>query len=610
MRMGQTQRQADIGRTPLRNEHISMVHELSLRILPHQAYNEQSILACLREEKGIKANAVRVLKKSIDARQRTIYVNLTVRAYVGEEPPQHEFQPYIYNDVSRRPQVIVVGAGPGGLFAALRLIELGLKPVVIERGKDVRERKKDLAQIRVNQSIDPESNYCFGEGGAGAYSDGKLYTRSKKRGNTDRILQIFVQHGASPAILSDAHPHIGTDRLPRVIENIRKTILSCGGEIHFQTKMTELLTIDHSPLTIDHSSSTTCRYERRVVGVRAECVPNGQCSTGENGQWSMVNGQCSTVKEFLGPVILATGHSARDVYRHLAASGIDIEAKGLAIGVRLEHPAHLIDQIQYHSREGRGKWLPAAEYSLVTQVEGRGVYSFCMCPGGFVVPAASGPQQVVVNGMSPSNRGGRWSNSGMVVEIKPEDCQSLGISPQTSSDFLSMERKAGKESLPLEGEVWRGSALGPLALLHIQEELERQCWQQANHQQTAPAQRMTDFVNGRLSSDLNPSSYAPGLIASPLHFWLPEFISHRLREAFKLWGKQKRGFLTQEATVIGIETRTSSPVRILRDAETLQHVSIKGLFPCGEGAGYAGGIVSAAIDGERCAHSAAVYLAT
>ena len=580
MRMGQTPRQADIGRTPLRNEHISMVHELSLRILPHQAYNEQSILACLREEKGIKANAVRVLKRSIDARQRTIYVNLTVRAYVGEEPPQHEFQPYIYNDVSHRPQVIVVGAGPGGLFAALRLIELGLKPVVIERGKDVRERKKDLAQIRVNQSIDPESNYCFGEGGAGAYSDGKLYTRSKKRGNTDRILQIFVQHGASPAILSDAHPHIGTDRLPRVIENIRKTILSCGGQIHFQTKMTELI--------IDRSGEY-------AIGIKAE---------------RMSEGESSKTVEFLGPVILATGHSARDVYRHLAASGIDIEAKGLAIGVRLEHPAHLIDQIQYHSREGRGKWLPAAEYSLVTQVEGRGVYSFCMCPGGFVVPAASGPQQVVVNGMSPSNRGGRWSNSGMVVEIRPEDCQSLGINPQTSSDFLSMERKAGKESLPLEGEVWRGSALGPLSLLHIQEELERQCWQQANHQQTAPAQRMTDFVNGRLSSDLNPSSYAPGLIASPLHFWLPEFISHRLREAFKLWGKQKRGFLTQEATVIGIETRTSSPVRILRDAETLQHVSIKGLFPCGEGAGYAGGIVSAAIDGERCAHSAAVYLAT
>ena len=531
-----------------------MVHELSLRILPQQAYNEQSILAYLRQEKGINAKAVRVVKRSIDARQRTIFVNLTVRAYVGEEPPLQDFEPYIYKDVSDCPSVIVVGAGPGGLFAALRLIELGLKPIVIERGKDVRERKKDIARIRPEQRVDPESNYCFGEGGAGAYSDGKLYTRSKKRGNTDRILQIFVQHGASPSILSDAHPHIGTDRLPRVIENMRNTILRCGGEVHFQTKMTGFI-IDHLPFTIDH-------YRKRVVGVVAKRMVNGQ--------WSMVN-------EFFGPVILATGHSARDVYRYLAESNIDIEAKGLAIGVRLEHPAHLIDQIQYHNKQGRGKWLPAAEYNMVTQVQGRGVYSFCMCPGGFVVPAASGPEQVVVNGMSPSNRGGRWSNSGMVVEVDP-------LTP------------------------FRGNTESPLRMMLLQEELERQCWLQANRLQTAPAQRMTDFVNGRLSADLNESSYAPGLIASPLHFWLPEFISSRLREAFKLWGKQKPGFLTSEATVIGIETRTSSPVRILRDGETLQHVSVAGLFPCGEGAGYAGGIVSAAVDGERCAEAAAAFL--
>ena len=518
-----------------------MVNELSLRILPQQAYNEQSILAYLRQEKGINANAVRVIKRSIDARQRTIFVNLTVRAYVGEEPPLQDFEPYIYKDVSECPSVIVVGAGPGGLFAALRLIELGLKPIVIERGKDVRERKKDIARIRPEQRVDPESNYCFGEGGAGAYSDGKLYTRSKKRGNTDRILQIFVQHGASPAILSDAHPHIGTDRLPRVIENMRNTILRCGGEVHFQTKMTGLII-----------------EEGRVVGIKT--MANGQCS--------MVNGKA---------VILATGHSARDVYRYLAESGIDIEAKGLAIGVRLEHPAELIDQIQYHSKQGRGKWLPAAEYSMVTQVQGRGVYSFCMCPGGFVVPAASGPEQVVVNGMSPSNRGGRWSNSGMVVEVEP-------LTP------------------------FRGNTESPLRMMLLQEELERQCWLQANRLQTAPAQRMTDFVNGRLSADLNESSYAPGLIASPLHFWLPKFISTRLREAFKLWGKQKHGFLTSEATVIGIETRTSSPVRILRDGETLQHIRIEGLFPCGEGAGYAGGIVSAGVDGERCAEAVANYL--
>ena len=545
-----------------------MVNELNLRILPKQAYNEQSILAYLRQEKGIEAQAVRVVKRSIDARQRTIFVNLTVRAYVNEEPPLQDFEPYVYKDVSERPSVIVVGAGPGGLFAALRLIELGLKPIIVERGKDVRERKKDIARIRPEQKVDPESNYSFGEGGAGAYSDGKLYTRSKKRGNTDRILQIFVQHGASPAILSDAHPHIGTDRLPRVIENMRKTILSCGGEVHFQTKMTELI-IEHSSLNIEHS-------QKRVIGIVAE---------------TMVNGQSSMVNEFYGPVILATGHSARDVYRHLAASGIEIEAKGLAIGVRLEHPAELIDQIQYHSREGRGKWLPAAEYSLVTQVQDRGVYSFCMCPGGFVVPAASGPEQVVVNGMSPSNRNGRWSNSGMVVEIRKEDLQTLFPNPSPSN---------GKDSLHLEGE---------LEGVYLQEELERQCWLQANQKQTAPAQRMTDFVNGRLSASLNPSSYAPGLIASPLHFWMPEFISTRLREAFKLWGKQKHGFLTQEATVIGIETRTSSPVRILRDNETLQHIRISDLFPCGEGAGYAGGIVSAAVDGERCAESVAAMMA-
>ena len=561
-----------------------MVNELNLRILPQQAYNEQSILAYLRQEKGINAKAVRVVKRSIDARQRTIFVNLTVRAYVGEEPPLQDFEPYIYKDVSERPSVIVVGAGPGGLFAALRLIELGLKPIVIERGKDVRERKKDIARIRPEQRVDPESNYCFGEGGAGAYSDGKLYTRSKKRGNTDRILQIFVQHGASPAILSDAHPHIGTDRLPRVIENMRNTILRNGGEVHFQTKMTGLI-IDHLSLTIDHSShcSGTGVEGGRVVGIVAKKMVNGQ--------WSMVN-------EFRGPVILATGHSARDVYRYLAESGIDIEAKGLAIGVRLEHPAELIDQIQYHSKQGRGKWLPAAEYSMVTQVQGRGVYSFCMCPGGFVVPAASSPEQVVVNGMSPSNRGGRWSNSGMVVEIRPEDYKEFKI------DKFKIQN-----SHPLGGD--EGSFLPLMVELEgvfLQEELERQCWLQANRLQTAPAQRMTDFVNGRLSADLNESSYAPGLIASPLHFWLPEFISTRLREAFKLWGKQKHGFLTSEATVIGIETRTSSPVRILRDGETLQHIRVEGLFPCGEGAGYAGGIVSAGVDGERCAEAVANYL--
>ena len=537
-----------------------MTRELSLRILPQEAYNEQSIMAYLQQKEGIKAQAIRVLKRSIDARQRTIYVNLTVRIYVDEEPEELLYTPVEYHDVSDRPEVIVVGAGPGGLFAALRLIELGLRPIVIERGKDVHERKKDLARIRPEQCVDPESNYSFGEGGAGAYSDGKLYTRSKKRGNSDRILNIFVQHGASPNILVDAHPHIGTDRLPRVIENMRNTILKYGGEVHFQTKMTGLVIKDN-----------------KVVGV--EAVDNSQRSM-VNGQWSMVNDQWSMVK---GPVILATGHSARDVYRWFAGNNIEIEAKGIAVGVRLEHPSMLIDQIQYHNKQGRGKWLPAAEYSMVQQVEGRGVYSFCMCPGGFVVPAASGPEQIVVNGMSPSNRGGRWSNSGMVVEIRPEDIQTL-----------SMERTQDSPEA--------------LSVLLFQEELERQCWLQGNQKQTAPAQRMADFVNGRLSADLNPSSYAPGLLASPLHFWMPKFVSNRLREAFKIWGRQKHGFLTNEATVIGVETRTSSPVRIIRNAETLQHIRIAGLFPCGEGAGYAGGIVSAGVDGERCAEACAAYL--
>ena len=519
-----------------------MTREINLRILPQEAYNEQSIMVYLQQKEGIRAQAIRVLKRSIDARQHTIYVNLTVRVYMNEEPEELLFTPIEYHDVSDAPQVIVVGAGPGGLFSALRLIELGLRPIVIERGKDVHERKKDLARIRPEQRVDPESNYSFGEGGAGAYSDGKLYTRSKKRGNSKRILNIFVQHGASPNILVDAHPHIGTDRLPRVIENMRNTILKYGGEVHFQTKMTALIIKDN-----------------KVIGVEAE----------NNSQLSTLNSQL-----YKGPVILATGHSARDVYRWLHSNNIEIEAKGIAVGVRLEHPSMLIDQIQYHSKQGRGKWLPAAEYSMVQQVEGRGVYSFCMCPGGFVVPAASGPEQIVVNGMSPSNRGGKWSNSGMVVEIRPEDIK----------------------------------ADNPLSVMHFQEELERQCWLQGNQKQTAPAQRMADFVNGRLSADLNPSSYAPGLLASPLHFWMPKFVSSRLREAFKIWGKQKHGFLTNEATVIGVETRTSSPVRIIRNAETLQHIKIAGLFPCGEGAGYAGGIVSAGVDGERCAEACASYL--
>ncbi len=545
-----------------------MIEEYQIRILPEQAASEEGIKRYLSKEKGIDVrtlNQVRVLKRSIDARQRTIYVNLKVRAYINEFAQDDQYIHTEYPDVSSRPRVVVVGEGPGGLFASLRLIELGYRPVVLERGKDVRERKKDLSNITKTQKVDAESNYCFGEGGAGAYSDGKLYTRSKKRGSVDKILNVFCQHGANTNILADAHPHIGTDKLPRVIENMRNTILQCGGEVHFQTKMTSFI--------IDGD---------KVIGVEAVNLQTG----GEETYW--------------GPVILATGHSARDVYRYLAASRIEIEAKGIAVGVRLEHPAHLIDQIQYHNKNGRGKYLPAAEYSFVTQVDGRGVYSFCMCPGGFVIPAATGPQQLVVNGMSPSNRGTAWSNSGMVVETHPEDVASFVQEHQAilQSD-ASLSSSAEEEVL---------SPDSPLTMMHFQQIVEKQCWQQGNMKQTAPAQRMADFVNNRLSYDLPKSSYAPGLISSPLHFWMPSFVSKRLQEGFKTFGKNAHGFLTNEATLIAMETRTSSPVRILRDRDTLQHVRLQGLFPCGEGAGYAGGIVSAGVDGERCAEMCAEYL--
>lgn len=545
-----------------------MIEEYQIRILPEQAASEEGIKRYLSKEKGIDVrtlNQVRVLKRSIDARQRTIYVNLKVRAYINEFAQDDQYIHTEYPDVSSRPRVVVVGEGPGGLFASLRLIELGYRPVVLERGKDVRERKKDLSNITKTQKVDAESNYCFGEGGAGAYSDGKLYTRSKKRGSVDKILNVFCQHGANTNILADAHPHIGTDKLPRVIENMRNTILQCGGEVHFQTKMTSFI--------IDGD---------KVIGVEA------------------VNLQTGAEETYRGPVILATGHSARDVYRYLAASRIEIEAKGIAVGVRLEHPAHLIDQIQYHNKNGRGKYLPAAEYSFVTQVDGRGVYSFCMCPGGFVIPAATGPQQLVVNGMSPSNRGTAWSNSGMVVETHPEDVA-----------FFVQEHQAvlqSDASLLSSAEEEVLSPDSPLKMMHFQQIVEKQCWQQGNMKQTAPAQRMADFVNNRLSYDLPKSSYAPGLISSPLHFWMPSFVSKRLQEGFKTFGKNAHGFLTNEATLIAMETRTSSPVRILRDRDTLQHVRLQGLFPCGEGAGYAGGIVSAGVDGERCAEMCAEYL--
>ena len=556
-----------------------MIQEYQIRILPEQAASEEGIKRYLAKEKGLDVrtlNQVRVLKRSIDARQRTIFVNLKVRAYINEFPQDDQYIHTEYPDVSSRPRAIVVGEGPGGLFASLRLIELGYRPIVLERGKDVRERKKDLSNITKTQKVDGESNYCFGEGGAGAYSDGKLYTRSKKRGSVDKILNVFCQHGANTNILADAHPHIGTDKLPRVIENMRNTIIKCGGEVHFQTKMIRLILESEGKLTASDAAAGD-----RVIGVEAVNLATGAEET------------------YRGPVILATGHSARDVYRYLASAKIDIEAKGIAVGVRLEHPSQLIDQIQYHNKSGRGKYLPAAEYSFVTQVDGRGVYSFCMCPGGFVIPAATGPEQLVVNGMSPSNRGTAWSNSGMVVETHPEDVAHFVKEHQAIIEQTEMKAQENSSLFNLHSS---------LQMMYFQQIVEKQCWQQGNMKQTAPAQRMADFVNNRLSYDLPKSSYAPGIISSPLHFWMPSFVSKRLQEGFKTFGKNAHGFLTNEATLIAMETRTSSPVRIIRDRETLQHVRIQGLFPCGEGAGYAGGIVSAGVDGERCAEMCAEYM--
>ncbi len=512
-----------------------MVSELQIRVLPQIAYDMAGLREYVCTELGVVADRLEdvvILKRSIDARQRNVMVNLKLKAYIDEQPESSPLGYTIdYKPVPDESKVaIVVGMGPGGLFAALKLIEAGVKPIVLERGKDVESRSVDIAAISRTGKVNADSNYSFGEGGAGAYSDGKLYTRSKKRGSVERILNIFHQHGASSDILVDAHPHIGSDRLPRVIKNMRETILRCGGEVHFGKRVDRLLLKDN-----------------RVTGVG-----------------------CIDGSEYIGPVILATGHSARDVYEMLKEQGVKIEAKGIAVGVRLEHPQELIDRIQYHSKDGRGAYLPAAEYSFVTQIDGRGVYSFCMCPGGVVVPAASGDGQLVVNGMSSSGRNSRWANSGMVVEVRPEDLK--GYAPDDE-----------------------------LCVMRFQQQLESTCFKQAGCSQRAGAQRMIDFVEGRASRDLPVSSYAPGIQPSRLDKWLPAFVGNRLRKGFKVFGRSAKGFLTNDAIVIGVEARTSSPVRIPRDAVGMNHVVVEGLYPCGEGAGYAGGIVSAAIDGERCA---------
>lgn len=548
-----------------------MIHQYQIRVAPQVAYDTDSIKQYVAKTYGLnikEITAVRIIKKSIDARQRNVFVNLKIDVYVSEQPTEKEYVETIYKNVSKCTSAVVVGAGPAGLFAALRLIELGIRPIVVERGKDVRARKRDIALTSREHIVNPESNYSFGEGGAGAFSDGKLYTRSKKRGNVDKILNVFCQHGADTAILSDAHPHIGTDKLPMVIENMRNKIIECGGEVHFETRMDELIIKGN-----------------KVVGIRT-----------------------NKGTEIEGEVILATGHSARDVYKYLAANGIFIEPKGLAMGVRLEHPSHLIDQIQYHNKQGRGKYLPAAEYTYVEQVEERGVYSFCMCPGGFVVPAASDKEQVVVNGMSPSNRGSKWSNSGMVVEIRPEDVASGKIDVPMVIEQQEIDERIRKINKGLSKSQIENINKNTLAVLNLQDQIEKLCWIQGGRTQVAPAQRMADFVAGKLSYDLPKSSYTAGLISSPLNMWMPNFITSRLSKGFQKFGNSSKGFLTNEAVMIGMETRTSSPVRIVRDRESLQHIEVEGLYPCGEGAGYAGGIVSAAIDGERCAEALAQHV--
>lgn len=535
-----------------------MIKNIKIRVRPEIWADQQKLENEIAQQNAISRKAIkgiRTLHRSIDARQRQVMIQLDVDVYINEEPPTELFIPKQYKEVRGDKQAIVVGLGPGGLFAALKLIELGIKPIVLERGKNVTDRRRDVALITREQTVNPESNFCFGEGGAGAFSDGKLFTRSKKRGNAQSVLERLCQFGADSGILNAAHPHIGTDRLPGVIAAIREEILRCGGEIHFETCVTGLV------LSSDLS----------VNGVRT-----------------------ADDREFIGPVILATGHSARDVYRMLFTEHIPIETKGIAIGARLEHPQQLIDQIQYHSKDGRGKYLPAAEYSFVTQANGRGVYSFCMCPGGVVVPSATGPEQVVVNGMSASSRGSRWANSAMVVEIRPDDIANGEFELETS------ELKAKYNDL-VKGDVMQS----PLAVMALQEEIERQTWLNGGRSQVAPGQRMLDFVKGRLSADLPQSSYTPGVVASPLHFWMPRFISSRLRSGLEHFGRNAHGFLTNEAMLIASETRTSSPVRIPRDRELLVHPTIAGLYPCGEGAGFAGGIVSAAMDGERCAEALA-----
>lgn len=513
-----------------------MLKEITFSVLPEIMADpgqfEKEIKRKLAPAEAGRLNDWRVTRRSIDARKKPVRINAAVLCAIG---PGHrsvgaDFEPVRFPKLpSDAKQAVIVGAGPAGYFAALKAIELGVKPIVVERGKDVDSRRLDIASISRRQVVDPDSNYCFGEGGAGTFSDGKLFTRSKKRGNVREILELLVQHGASPDILIDSHPHIGSDRLPHIMKAIRHTITESGGEVRFDTKAERLLI---SP-------------EKAVMGIAT--------SYGE---------------EIKGKVLLATGHSARDVYRMLHGQGVKLEPKGLAIGVRLEHPQKTIDAIQYHSPQGRGSWLPAAEYNFVSRQGERGVYSFCMCPGGVIVPAASGPGQGVVNGMSGSARASIWANSGMVVEVHPGDIKGY-------------------------------ASEGVFEMMVLQEDLEKKFFEAAGETLKAPAQRMVDFIKGKMSKNLPPSSYLPGVVEARIDLLLPDFIASRLKKGFEQFGSRAKGFMTNEAMLVGLESRTSSPIRIPRNPETLSHTELENLYPAGEGAGYAGGIISAAIDGQR-----------
>jgi uncharacterized protein len=517
-----------------------MIKELNLNLNPASASNEaeiRKIAATLAHIPQTEINTLRIIRKSVDARNAGIRVNMTVQIFCGEDDVPQDLPPYLPQDVRKSKEVIIIGAGPAGLFAALRLIERGIRPVILERGRDVSARKRDIALISREHKVDPDSNFCFGEGGAGTYSDGKLYTRSKKRGDNLRVLELLCLHGANRNILYEAHPHLGTDKLPGIIAGLRKSILEAGGEFLMEKRVDDIL------ISGDE-----------IIGVRT------------------VDG----VTYHSPYVILATGHSARDIYELCLKKGIELTMKSFAMGVRVEHPQALIDKIQYHGKQ-RGDYLPAAAYSLVKQIDDRGVYSFCMCPGGFIVPSATSQEEVVVNGMSPSERNSPYANAGIVVEIRPEDLSKY-----------SKHRE--------------------LAGIMFQQELEHAAWANGGETQRAPAQRLSDFVAGRSSGSLPKVSYFPGVTSSPLHEWLPSSIGKRLKEGFVQFGQIMRGYLTNDAVILGVESRTSSPVRIPRDPEKLHHIKFTGLYPCGEGAGYSGGIVSSAVDGMNIAEAIAASI--